>query len=400
MATSDVKSKKAGLIFGLALLFGAVASVVLVDWNPTPIAPPPLIRPVKTVEIKSAVELVAREFPGIVHANEEVDLTFEVPGRIIKLLYQMGDEITDEQLAKPQVIDSHGLVIEEAGDVVAILDPKDYQNEYNAAEAQRNKALSDVEKLTALVNEGAAKPRELADAQAALAVTEAQLAIKRKALDDTKLRAPFAGVIARRYVNNYENVQAKQQVVSLQDIASIEIEVSIPEQTMLLMNRLRGKFKPMAKFTGIDETFGLTKKEVALEADPTTNTYQARFVMPAPDPQKDPNAPTILPGMTAVIRATPIESEADDTLGYPVPTKAIGVHSDGGLYVWLVKPASGNQHVVSKQKIVAGELVSESERIVTSGVNKGDRVATAGVHLLTDGDRVRLYTPEHGGAKP
>ncbi|MEZ5592199.1 MAG: hypothetical protein R3F53_16400 [Gammaproteobacteria bacterium] len=53
-----------------------------------------------------------------------------------------------------------------------------------------------------------------------------------KIFDDTTLLAPFDGLVAVKHVNNYENVQAKQTIIELEAIVSIEITVDVPEEVM------------------------------------------------------------------------------------------------------------------------------------------------------------------------
>ena len=71
------------------------------------------------------------------------------------------------------------------------------------------------------------------DSKAAFESAVAALKIARKALDDTCLRAPFAGVVADTYVDNFQNIQAKVSVLSLQEIDRVEIVVSVPEERVI-----------------------------------------------------------------------------------------------------------------------------------------------------------------------
>ena len=66
---------------------------------------------------------------------------------------------------------------------------------------------------------------------------EAQQKAAQDALDDSSLRAPFSGVIAKKYVDNFQDVRAKQAIVSLQDISSVDILVDVPESLMAQLRR-------------------------------------------------------------------------------------------------------------------------------------------------------------------
>ena len=121
----------------------------------------------------------------------------------------------------------------------------------------------------------------------------------RDALDDTCLRAPFSGVVAKRHVENHQEVQAKAPIVFLQDLSQIEVVVDVPET---LAAQIRKGYAPdvAARFAcAQDKTFPLTLKEFSTKADPQTLTYQAVLVMPRPQ------GVSILPGMTATVDGRP-----------------------------------------------------------------------------------------------
>jgi multidrug resistance efflux pump len=64
----------------------------------------------------------------------------------------------------------------------------------------------------------------------AVEVTEAELRVSQKAVEDTVLRAPFDGVMARKLVEDFANVNAKEPVLVFQDTSHLEIQINIPER--------------------------------------------------------------------------------------------------------------------------------------------------------------------------
>ena len=119
-------------------------------------------------------------------------------------------------------------------------------------------------------------------------------------MTDSQLIAPFSGVISKRYVENFTDVLAKQDIVGLQDNSSLEIIVDAPER---LVMRARGDIRKLdmkARFDAVPgRSFELEVKEFATEADPVTQSFQYVFVMPKPE------GINILPGMTATFSVTP-----------------------------------------------------------------------------------------------
>ena len=109
--------------------------------------------------------------------------------------------------------------------------------------------------------------------------------IRWKNLSYTQLRAPFSGRIGRTFVENFEDVRAKEVILSLQNLSAIEIVINVPEQ-VLALSREPGRqgMEAVATFSAApDKEYPLSLKEVAAEADRRTQTFAATFTMPQPD---------------------------------------------------------------------------------------------------------------------
>ena len=366
MAGGFGKSQVLGIIIGAPLMAAAIFAVAFIDWQPEPEPEPLPVRPLKTMVIETAFASGARNYPGKVRASQTVDLAFQVAGQLIELPVLKGREPVEE------------------GQLLARLDPRDYESALQAKEGVLAKAQSDYEKLQSLFEEGNAGRQELVDAKAAFEVAESEARIARKALEDTTLRAPFAGMVANTFVENFQNVLSKQRILSLQDVSSVEIEVSVPETRVIEAKRKKGKYRHVATFDYLPgREFEVEAKEYSAEADPLTQTYTATFVMPAPQ-----NV-LILPGMTSTIREFRIEDADDEELGFAVPIDAVAVDGLGQYYVWLVQESGGGSMTVHRKDVSVGEMV-EDEIAVTEGLSRGDRIATAGVHVLQEGQQVKL----------
>lgn len=365
MAETQSRSKVIGAVVGAVLVIAAV-SAVFVDWDTQVDQPPPPVRPLKTITIGSRAATLGRKYPGKVRANQEVALAFNVAGPLIELHVLRGDQV-------------------EKGKLLAKVDPRDYENILAAKQGVLAMAKSDHEKVDELVKAGAANPRELTQAKAALEVAQAERDIAAKALEDTKLVAPFAGVIANRFVEQFQNVQAKEAILSLQDVSEVEIRVSVPEEQVALSQQGRGRFDMVAVFDYLPdhEPFPVQMKEYATEADPATQTFTAILVMTAPEDVR------ILPGMTATVIATPKETETTSESQYAVPIDAVPIDGQGQYYVWVVEGADGETMTVHRRDVTVHGM--HSDVVVVEGVQVGERIATAGVHLLQEGQQVRPF---------
>lgn len=376
----QVRSSPVGRLIGLVLVVAAIAAVIFIDWNPQPKVPPAPIRPLKTMDVSGSSMAAARSYPGKVRANREVRLAFQVGGSLTALDVRKGEDV-------------------EEGVVLAQLDARDFESQAQSKKAVLEKAREDYEKIQRLFEDGSAGKQEVVDYKAAFEVAEANANVADKALADTKLIAPFSGVIADTYVDNFENVQAKQPILSLQDVSSVEIEVSVPEERVI--RATRGKEKDKYRFVAVfdylpDREFDVTMKEFTTEADPMTQTYTATFVMPAPTDV------TLLPGMTVTIREYARDPQASDETAFAIPLDAVPVdETTGGYYVWKVRDRGDGTATVARQPVKVDEMIGDSI-LVTDGLTSGDRIALAGVHVLQSEQIVKPFsaTGDEGAAKP
>jgi RND family efflux transporter MFP subunit len=212
-------------------------------------------------------------------------------------------------------------------------------------------------------------------------VVEANLQV-----EDTTLRAPFDGVIAERFVEANQNVQAKQPVVRFQDVDQVEVGVDVPETVMSAV-RAADIVSLVARVSGVPGSeFPVRLGEMAQVADPVTQTFNVRVVMPVPPEVR------ILPGMTATVT---VAYRRAKILGrsLEVPITAVFQRPTGDQVVWVLGPDG----VVSPRPVKLG--VPSGDRIeVLEGVRPGDRVVVAGVRFLRDGMKVRDLGDALGGS--
>ncbi len=348
---------------GLLLLGGALAC------GEEPAPPEEVVRPVKLLTLGSAVSSTTLEYPGTIAATQQSEMGFEVPGKMIEFPVVEGQQVAKD-------------------DLLARLDPRDYQAAVDAAVAHMRAAKAEYDRNKILFEKDIVAKSELEKKQRNYEVTEAGVREAQKALEDTYLRANFDGAVARKLVNDFQNVKAKEPVLILQDTSVLEIDVNIPERDMTLGRRQRRSpeeatlaLKPTVSLTALpDRIFPARIKEVATTADEITRTFKATLAFDPPDDV------AILPGMTARATLT-IPSEGRATRGFTIPSNAVVADADGSAYVWRVDPSSMR---VARTPISVGPLAG-TQVDVTSGLSSGDTIATSGVHQLREGMQVRAF---------
>ena len=319
-----------------------------------------VVRPAKIMTIKALESAKNFKFPGKVQALDRVEISFEVSGKLVELAVKEGQHV-------------------KKGDLIASIDPSDYKNSLAAQHAKVNQAKAEVDRYVNLLKEKVVAKSTYDVKKRNYEVAVSGLNIARKAFNDTSLKASFDGIIGKRFVDNYQVIQAKQPIVSLQRLSAIEIVVNAPENVMR-KNSADFSVTFRAEFANYpDEIFPLTVKEYAVEADSQTQTYRVVFTMPTPEGK------TILDGMTATVFAEMVYAGKN---AVEVPVQSIFYGESGKAYVWKT---SSDMHV-NRHSVVVGTLTNGGNIKVTSGLVPGDRIITAGVQNLTEGLKVREFT--------
>jgi RND family efflux transporter MFP subunit len=336
-------------------------------------------RPVKTVLVVDPEGPALRSFPGRVDAADRAAVSFRVGGKIVEIPVREGDQVV-------------------AGELLARLDPTEYETVVRDRRASYEVAKANYERGQKLVQEGNISRMDFDRLEGSLRTSEASLALAEQDLADTRLLAPFAGSVARRLVESFEEVQPKEPVIALRNISALELKADVPENLILRLRRHdpaatdteRNRRVPVyATFAGAPgRSFPVTFKEVATEADAETQTFEVTYAMDAPA------GLNVLPGMTATLTAD-LSGITDEDGVFYLPAGA--VVADAGLQprVWVVDEEAMTVH---PRPVAVGRMQGASIA-VTDGIEAGDRVVVAGVPYLVEGMQVTLM-PQTEQAEP
>ena len=315
-------------------------------------------RPVPMMVVDTSDKTSSLRFPGRVRAALRADLTFNVPGQIIQLPAEEGQRI-------------------EKGQLVAQLDDANYKNYMRSALAKYNKAQTDYRRVEQLWQRSQAVAKAEVDKQRT-AMDDAQIdySLAKKDFDDTRLVAPFSGVITKRYVENFSNVKDKEAIVSLQDLNNLEIVINVPERIV------RNTPKQVAGYAVFadqpDLLLPVSLKSFSSDSDSQTQSYEVVVTL---DPGYDI---TILPGMS--VDVIPQEALGDATQGQVmVPLKSIYSSADNVTGVWVFDAQSSR---VTLQEVTLGDVLG-TDVVVHKGLQGGEQIVVAGVSQLREAMLVR-----------
>ena len=331
-------------------------------------AAPEAVRPVKTMVIPDPESGNIRTFPARIESQRRAEVSFRIPGTIVELPVKEGQPV-------------------KKGDVIAKLDPKDFELIVDEREAILFRAQRDYERAVPLAAQDYITQRELDRREADYKSAEASLQLAKQDLVYTTLTAPFEGDIAKRLVQNFQEVQEKQPIVELRDLSALEVKVDVPEQIIIRLNNVaeeRGEVRVYPDiFVSFNNApgrqFDLTFKEVAARADPATRTFEATYTMTTPDDL------TVLPGMTANVTADLGAFLGTGDIVY-VPSEAVTATNDLGGKVFIVNEDSMS---LETREVALGPLRG-SEIAITDGLTPGERIVIAGVPFLYEGMKVTV----------
>jgi RND family efflux transporter MFP subunit len=373
-----------------------------------------------------------RSFPGRVQAGRggRVDVAFRVSGTVLELPVKTDQSVSKGQLLArldPRDFETRlaqaSSAVAEAKARLASMQvgrPEDVQileSQLTVEQARLREAQLDFTRARNLLEKGAAtkesydratRALEVAQASTAAATTalargragarvedieaqraliarlEAQQREARDQLDDTRLTAPFAGVVVRTLAETFQEVPARQPIVSLRDTGGLEIVADVPEGVMAQLGTKNVK-SLTATFDFLpDRTFPVTFSETEAEADPRTRTFAVVFRIGNLPPDV-----RLLPGMTATIRVESAAPTSTSTDGWPVPSGAVFADADGKRYVWKVDATT---QTVRRAAVSVGDV--RGDLVVVRGlVGAGDTIVTAGVNHLQEGDKIRSLPP-------
>ena len=336
--------------------------------EPAPPPPPRMVRAVKA-ELKAAE--LGGSATGVIESRYSAPVGFLVGGRVIERAVDVG-----AMVAK--------------GDLLARLDPADFQNRLTAAQSQVSAAQGDVaqagpqeQRQKSLLKQGyttqAAYDQSLNavnSAKARLQAAQANLRLAQDQVAYTTLKADTDGAVTAVGADPGQVVTAGQMIVTISQLTAREGVFSVAEQIATqvpvgLPVLVALQSDPSVAVNG-------AVREISPRADPVTGTYTIKVSLPeAPDAMR----------LGAVVIGT-VEAQGDVVA--VLPSTAL-FDTNGQPTVWVVSPT---EMTVSRRPVTVARF--DADRVtISKGVKTGDLVVTAGVNSLAEGEKVRL--PQDAG---
>ncbi len=348
------------------VLLAAIASVVACS-RPAP-APEP-VRAVRTMTVSAQSAGFTKEFAADVRARTESRLGFRVGGKMTSRSADLGDRV-------------------KAGEVLAQLDPADLKlgqeaarAALRAAEASHALAAAELRRYKELKDQGFISGVELERRETSLLAARSQLdqaraqaSVQGNQAGYAALVATAAGVVTAVEAEPGAVLAAGTPVLRLAHDGPRDAVFSVPEDAVAAFRALQGKAGAVqVRPWGATALLPAAVREVAAAADPTTRTFIVKADLGQAAVQLGQTLTVLVPGPRA-------EGVAK------LPLSAL-FQEQGRSAVWLVDLAS---MTVRLQPVdVAG--ADANSVVIAGGLSAGQTVVTAGVHVLSPGQKVKLY---------
>jgi len=352
-----------GTLLGLTI---AVAALLVACSKP-PVSEEP-IRAVKVMTVGLAATQAGLEYAAEVRPRVESRLGFRVGGKLTARSAELGQRV-------------------KAGQVLAQLDPQDLKLATDAARAQvaaaqtnRDLAAADFKRYQVLKEQnfisGAELERRessLKAAQAQLESAQAQFAAQGNQSAYANLVSDVSGVVTAVLAERGQVVAAGAAVLQVAQDGARDVVFAVPEDKLAT---LKLGSDAQVKVWASNTVLTGKVREIAASADPATRTFTVRVALAAKDDLALGSTVSVLP---ASLQHT----------GVPViklPTSALRQQGQNSA-VWVLDTAS----MTVKSQIVQIATADGNEVVVMGGLMPGAQGVTAGVHVLSPGQKVMLY---------
>ena len=353
-----------------AMLVACVSAAILAGCSKTETAPDP-VRAVRTVTVSAQSAGGTSEFAGEVRSRTESRLGFRVGGKMVRRNVDLGSTV-------------------KAGQVLAQLDPQDLKLGQDsaraalaAAQANHELARADYQRFKELLDKGFISSAELERRDTTLKAARAQLdqataqsSVQGNQAGYATLVADTSGVITGVDAEPGMVVAAGAPVLRLAHDGPRDVVFSVPEDKVSLIKALAaqpGAFS-VRLWGESAEPMAASIREIAASADPVTRTFLVKADIGRAGAVRLGQTATVLVALpkTAGVTKLPLSALKEE---------------QGRSMVWVVDRDS----MTVKLQPIQFAGADGNDAVISSGLSPGQVVVTAGVHVLTPGQKVKFY---------
>lgn len=297
---------------------------------------------------------------GTTAAVRGVTVGADLPGTVERIAFESGTSVHQ-------------------GDVLVELDTRSERAQLAAAEAQRDLARLNFDRMQGLLKDNVVSKAEYDRAAADERQTEARVGEIRAAIERKTIKAPFGGSLGIRQINLGQYLGDGQAVVSLQALDPIYVNFSVPQQSAGDVRAGREVRITSDDLAGVEFVGRVTAVDAVV--DEATRNFQVQATLANP-------AHRLRPGM--FVQAQVVLGSGRPIISLPASSINYAPYGNSVFVVTDLKNPKGQLYRGVKQQFIKLEGARGDQVAVTSGVNAGDEIVTSGVFKLRNGVAVKV----------
>ena len=317
--------------------------------------------PVKTMAVNGLATTTGRNYIGTAEESYALSLSFALTGTVERVAVSEGQRVSKGQL-------------------LAELSSGTAQNAYDVANSTLRQAQDAYTRLKSLHDKGSVTDLQFVEVETGLEKAKAMEGIARKNLEDAKLYAPFAGVIARRSAEEGANILPGVSLFKLVSIDEIDVRIPVPENEIGAIGTGQTA-TVLVPALGNREYRGIVHKK-GVEANPVSRTYNINIRVKNPQSE-------LMPGMVCKV----FLMQEDTEQAIIIPNKSVQISPDGRRFVWIADgntpslEGSGVVYFAKRRFITTGALTDYGVTVV-NGLTGEERLITEGYNKVSEGMKV------------
>lgn len=354
-----MKKRIGAAILVLLLVVGVIAGIKflqirrMIEHGKKATEPPTTVN---TAEVKKDSWEQTVPSVGSLEGVQGVDITAELPGRVVKVAFESGERV-------------------EQGDLLVKLNTSSEEAQLQAAEAAAELARISFKRASELVKEKAIARSQYDSAEARLKEALAQRDQIQATIDKKTIQAPFAGRLGIRLVNIGQILGEGDPIVTLQSLDPIYVNFLLPQAELTLVDngtaiRVSSEILPEGETTG-------TITAINPKVDPDTRNVRIQGTISNP-------AEKLRPGM--FVNVAVVQPEEREVLTIPATAVLYAPYSNSVFVVEEKEDDAGkkNTKVLRQQFVRLGDRRGDFVAVL-SGLKEGEEVVSSGVFKLRNG---------------
>lgn len=302
---------------------------------------------VETSVVSKTPVSTGRIYSGVIEESSGTVLSFKVPGTIMTLAVSEGQRVAKGQL-------------------IAVLDGASLQSNYDMAKAALATAQDTYDRMKLLHEANSIPEMKWVEVENTLKTARAACDIAKNSLNDTKLYAPFSGIISEKYADAGSTAAPAVPIVKLVEISPVKASISVPENSIGEFVKGAVAYISVSACENMLLEGKLTEKGVA--ADPLSRTYTVKFTAANPDG-------CLLPGMLCNVSLKNQETAES----FVIPVESVLLDHNNQSFVWIVRDGKAE-----KRTVILGSYTPDGVS-VQEGLSDGDELITSGQQKVSAG---------------